>query len=239
MQNALSGDLEGHRTPPAVNPASASNPGSTTPALPPVSLDALFEKWAAETKPSASTRSTWRGHVNTLKAKFPTKAHDAGSITTEDMIAFKDGLLVEGPKGKPLSAKTINDLYLACMRTLFNYGMNNRLLTSNPAEGVKVSGSRKVGRGRLPYTNSEVARLLTLARAETSPARRWLPWLAAQTGSRIGEVAQLWGSFVKQEGGIWYLDIRVAPDAASIKEEGPSGRFLSTRRLSRTGSSIL
>lgn len=214
LRDVLSGDLANQEQSQTTSEASGLNSPSTSSALPPVSLDALFDKWAAETKPSASTRSTWTGHIKALKLAYPAKVDDVGSITTEDIIAFKDTLVAKG-----LAAKSINDSYLACLRTVFNYGLNNRLVPSNPAGGVKVSGSRKAGTGKLPYTNSEVARLLKLARAETNSARRWLPWLAAQTGSRIGEVAQLWGSFVKQEGGIWYLDIRVAPDAASIKEE--------------------
>ena len=103
------------------------------------------------------------------------------------------------------------------MRTLFNYGVDNRLIAENPAVRIKATG--KVGKTRFGYTNAEVARLLEAARMETNPARRWLPWLAAQTGSRIGEVAQLWGRFVKQDDGIWYLDIQPAPDAGTIKED--------------------
>ncbi|MER9683023.1 tyrosine-type recombinase/integrase [Mesorhizobium sp. M0184] len=214
LQNSLSGDLEGHRTAPALTQTSASIPASTTPALPPISLDALFDKWKAETKPSASTLSTWRGIIRSLKAAFPEKADDAGSITTEDMIKWKDHLVVTGK-----TAKTINASYLACVRTIYAYGVNNKLVAVNPGLGVKSAGSRKAGTGRLPYNNDEVARLLELARGETSPAKRWLPWLAAQTGSRISEVAQLQGSYVMEQDGIHYLDIKPAPDAGSIKEE--------------------
>lgn len=181
---------------------------------PSISLELLFERWSYETKPSASTLSNWRGHIRSLAAAFPEKAENAASITAQDIITWKDMLVSSGK-----AAKTINDSYLACVRTLFSFGVNNRLLSDNPGIGVKVAGSRKAGTSRLPYTNSEVARLLVLARGEKHAARRWLPWLAAQTGSRIGEVAQLWGKFVKQEGEIWYLDIRPAPDAGSIKEE--------------------
>ncbi|WP_287304371.1 DUF6538 domain-containing protein [Mesorhizobium sp.] len=213
LQNSLSGDLEGHRTAPAQTSASASIPVSTTPALPPVSLDALFDKWKAETKPSASTLSTWRGIIKSLKAAFPEKADDASSLTPEDMIKWKDDLVESGK-----AAKTINDSYFACVRTIFGYGVNNRLVTANPGIGVKTARGRKASKTRFGYTNAGAARLLELARKETKPTLRWLPWLAAQTGSRISEVAQLWGSFVKEEDGIPYLDIKRAPDGGSIKE---------------------
>lgn len=184
------------------------------PALSALSLDDLFDKWKAESEPSASTLSTWGGHIRALKKAFPEKANDAGSITTEDLIKWKDELVAAG-----LSGKTINDSYFAAVRTVFTYGVNNRLVASNPGIGVKTASGKRAGTSKLPYTNAEVSRLLELARGETNPAKRWLPWLAAQTGSRIGEVAQLWGSFVKVEDGIHYLDIQPAPDAGSIKEE--------------------
>ncbi|MER8546480.1 tyrosine-type recombinase/integrase [Mesorhizobium sp. M1169] len=211
LQNSLSGDLDDHLTTPEADRA------STTPTLPPVSLDALFDKWKVETKPSASTLSTWRGIIKSLKAALPDKADDAGSITPEDLIKWKDDLVESGK-----TAKTINASYLACIRTVFNYGVTNRLVATNPGTGVKVSGGKGGSKGstqRIGYTNDEVARLLTLSRKETHPALRWLPWLAAQTGSRISEVAQLWGSFVKKADGIHYLDIKAAPDAGSIKED--------------------
>lgn len=167
-------------------PAFASIPVSTAAALHPVSLDALFDKWKAETRPSASTLSTWGGHIRALKKAFPEKAEDAGSLTPEDMIKWKDDLVAARK-----SAKTINDSYPAAIRTVFNYGVTNRLVKENPGIGVKAAAGKKAGTSKQPYTNAEVTELLELAREETNPAQRWLPWLAAQTGSRIGEVAQL------------------------------------------------
>ncbi|MER8816302.1 DUF6538 domain-containing protein [Mesorhizobium sp. M0965] len=216
LQSALSGDLEGRLTTPEQSPASASIPPSTAPALAPISLDALFDKWKAETKPAASTLSTWRGVIRSLKATFPTKADDAGSLTPEDMIKWKDDLVATG-----LAAKTINASYLACIRTVFNFGVANRLVKDNPGNGVKMSTGKKSkgAKTRFGYTNAGAARLLELAKQETNPRLRWLPWLAAQTGSRIGEVAQLWGSFVKEEAGIHYLDLKPAPDGGTFKED--------------------
>jgi integrase len=217
LQGSLAGtdhdltEAEGQASTPAVASVPAS--ASTAPTLPPTSLDTLFDKWkAGGTRKAASTLSTWRGHLNALKAAFPDKADDAGSLAPEDIIKWKDDLVAAG-----LTPKTINDGYLACMRTLFGYGVDNRLIAENPALKIKATG--KSGKTRIGYTNAEVSRLLEAAKLETSPARRWLPWLAAQTGSRISEVAQLWGNFVKQEGDVWYLDIQPAPDAGTIKED--------------------
>lgn len=65
--------------------------------------------------------------------------------------------------------------------------------------------------------DSEVARILELASAATEPWKRWLPWLAVSTGSRIGEVAQLHGSHVLELEGIYVVKIAPAIDGGSIK----------------------
>jgi hypothetical protein len=62
--------------------------------------------------------------------------------------------------------------------------------------------------------------LLALADRETKrPDRYWLPWLAALSGARIGEVAQLWGSHVVRADGICALQIALAADGGSRKNE--------------------
>jgi site-specific recombinase XerC len=93
-------------------------------------------------------------------------------VTNLDVIAFKDALV-----GSGLKPRTVNDSYLAALRTVFNYGVANRLIPQNPAERVRVAARRAAIERQLPYDDEEVARLLKLAERETNPARRWLPWL--------------------------------------------------------------
>jgi integrase len=91
------------------------------------------------------------------------------------------------------------------------------MISSNPVENVRVAYSKNSEQRQLPYTDEEVARLLLLAKRETNPARRWLPWLAAFTGARIGELAQLWGEAIRIEHGVYFMQIRAAPDGGSLK----------------------
>ena len=178
-----------------------------------VTLTNLFDRWQAETKPAASTLSTWRGVVRSLREHL--KHDDAGRITADDVIGWKDSLVAAGRSGK-----TINDGHLAALRALLTFGVSNRLLPTNVAVGVRVAAKRKAGEGRLPYTDAEVGRLLGLARGEGAAHLRWLPWLAALTGARIGELAQLWGSRVIIIDGIHVLELRPAEDGGSFKNEG-------------------
>lgn len=196
------------------SPASAFNQDGLSPAGPALSLDAVFERWAVEAQPAASTLSTWRGIVKTFKAAFPHKASDMRSVTADDMVAWKDQLLAAGK-----SPKTINHGHLACISRLFRFAIKNRLATVNPAENVKVERRAKPGAKMIGYTDDEVARLLVLARSQAEPFKRWIPWLAATTGSRVGAVAQLWRSRVTMVNGQHVIEIQPAPDAGTIKTE--------------------
>jgi hypothetical protein len=172
----------------------------------------VFEQWRAETRPAPSTVSNWKGHLTSLQTFV---GHDdVGRLTKQDIVSWKDKLVQDG-----LSGRTINDGYLACIKRLLTYEVDNHRLTENVAGKVSVSTRGQAGQTQLPYATEEVAQLLKLARQETSKPLRWLPWLAALSGSRIGEVAQLWGSSVRRDGDTWVMSIRAAPDGGRLKNQ--------------------
>lgn len=183
-----------------------------------ITLSELFDRWARETSPAPSTRSTWRGIVDSLTAHV---GHgDASRITPENVIGWKDARLASGR-----AIKTINDSDLACIRALYRWGIANRLLKENPAVGVQVAAKRKAGTAMLPYQDNDVAQLLAAAEREPLPYRRWLPMLAALTGARIGELAALWGTSVIEREGVVGINITPSPDGATLKNAG-SERFV-------------
>jgi site-specific recombinase XerC len=120
---------------------------------------------------------------------------DPRQVTADDVVAWKDALLARG-------LTSVRDGHLAAIKTVFNYGVRNRLLKANPAQGLTATHKTRAGNRRPPYDDNEVARLLALADRETRPSRRWLPWLTALSGARVGEVAQLWGNRVVEIDGI-------------------------------------
>ena len=175
-----------------------------------LTLTELFERWKSEVKPAISTTLVWKIVINALTSYL---GHEnVKQITDADVIGWKDYLVTKG-----LKASTINNSYLVGLRTIFNFGVNNKLITHNPAEKVKVAYRKNSEQRQLPYSDDEVARLLWLAKQQVNPMRRWLPWLAALSGARIGELAQLWGSAIKIENGVHFMQIRAAPDGGSLK----------------------
>lgn len=210
----LKGNADGNYSPdpnasrfPAWEMQSVASRGPT----PSLTFDQLFQRWQREAKPAASTITTWRGHVRQFIQHL---GHDdPRRVTRDDVVAFKDALIERGLKG-------VRDGQLATIKRLFGYGVDNGLFASNPAQGVKVARRRSAGDSKLPYTDEEVTRILLLANAETNPARRWLPWLMALSGARVGEVAQLWGRRVTVKDDITVMKIAPAEDGGSLKNEG-------------------
>lgn len=206
---ALKRAARGDYTP---DPAAARFPAFETRASG-ISLTDLFDRWQRETKPAGSTVTTWRGILTALARELGHK--DAGRVTPEEVVRFKDSRVALGR-----SPKTINDSDLACLRALFRFGVANKLITANPAEGVKVSAKKRAGTAKLPYSDADIARLLVHAEKESLPYRRWLPLLLVTTGARVGELAQLWGDRVRVRDGVPVLVIEPAADGGSLKNEG-------------------
>lgn len=177
-------------------------------------FDELFERWRKETRPAASTLSTWQGYVKQF-ATFVGHT-DPHKATEEDALRWKDHLLAKG-------LKDINNGHLAALRRLYGYGLENSAtsgIRSSPFASVKARQKKLAGTGRLPFTHAEVGLILRSARTESLPYLRWVPWLQAMSGSRVAEIVQLWGSMISEDEGIPCIHIRPAPDGGSLKNEG-------------------
>jgi hypothetical protein len=106
-------------------------PADTPPALPTetieqtsLTFETLWKRWELETKPAPSTISTWWGYVRQFEQRL---GHDElRRVTPEDVVLWKDALLARG-------LASVCDGHLAAIKTLFNYGIANRLLKRNPA----------------------------------------------------------------------------------------------------------
>lgn len=206
MKRAASGDY----TP---DPKAQRFPAFERPAVAGVTLTDIFDRWRRESKPAGSTLTTWKSILSDFRRHL--KHDDATRVTDQDVVAWKDSRIAAGR-----SLKTVADSDLACIRRLYAFALSNKLVTTNPAEGIKVAVKKKAGAGRLPYTNDDVARLLKHAEGEGAEYRRWLPILLATTGARVGELTQLSSDRVRFEDGVHVLRIEPAADGGSLKNKG-------------------
>ena len=88
--------------------------------------------------------------------------------------------------------------YLNACKTVFGWALEHKLVSRNPFLDVKVTvAKRKQLRETQAFRPAEwrVVLAASLKVSDTnSPdaaARRWIPWLCAYTGARVGEIAQL------------------------------------------------
>ncbi|GJE83207.1 site-specific integrase [Methylorubrum thiocyanatum] len=179
-------------------------------------LDEWFSKYAEASKLAASTRKRWRPALATLEASV---GHDDLARVTPDNIAdWVDALATDGR-----ADKTIRDVYLASAKALFGWMQGKRKIAANPCAGLRVKVVEgPVLRERF-FTEAEITTILAASlasqrgrlSAEQAAARRWVPWLCAYSGARVGEVMQLRREDIRFEGGVRFF--RITPEAGTVK----------------------
>jgi len=192
------------------------------------SLTGIVTDWWKEAQAAGVKPSTYESYRNTVNNFVAFLGHDdALQVTPMDVVGFKAHRLASiNPRtGKPISAKTVKDSDLAGLRTIFEWAKPNRGLPSNPAADITIQ-LRKRRRTRLAgFTDEEAKALLDAAdahergneRPKTFAAKRWVPWLCAYTGARVGEMAQLRKQDVWQAGDHWV--VHITPEAGTVKTD--------------------
>ena len=166
---------------------------------------AVFDAWAAAAAPARSTVVKWRAIFRHMEARFP----DAGSIPEDEARAWARALVTP-----ERSAGTVA-LWLKAARTVFRWGLAEKLVRANPWREIKVTVPRRTITRDKSFMPDEAAIILAAALASDRPVRRWVPWLLAYSGARVGEILQLRGVDIEQHGAIWAM--RLTPEAGSIK----------------------
>lgn len=171
---------------------------------------------------TAGVRIEWRRYIERL-VRF--LGHDdATRITADDLRRWRDQLLTETTKrGTVRSPVTVRDKYITAVRVTLGYAVEEQQLRENVAAQVVVRQPKALKTRDRSFTPEEARAILSAALqpppARMSPehakARRWVPWLCAYTGARVGEIAQLRGEDVQQVEGVWCL--RLTPEAGAIK----------------------
>ena len=205
-------------------PTSAAKPAMR----PAVSLTGLVEAWWIEAKATGRKPSTYESYSRTFAVLSAFLGHDdAARVTRDDVVRFKDHRLSStNPRnGRPISPRTVKDADLAGLKSVFGWACENGKLAINPAQGVRIQKLRSNPRRR-GFTDAEARAILAASsrvttesrkHSETIAAKRWVPWLLAYTGARVGEIGQLRKEDVKKIGDHWTLTI--TPDAGPVKTD--------------------
>ncbi|MBB2696102.1 UNVERIFIED_ORG: integrase [Rhizobium esperanzae] len=178
----------------------------------------VFEDYVREKQIAESSQKKWRGIIAKVAAEVP----DIRDLTGDWVVGWKDRLLAKG-----LSAVYVRDSHLASLRATCGYAKDNRRIVANPLEGINVAVPRKTITRQKWFTSEETVTILKGSLAAPPPrttremanARRWVPWLCAYTGARVGEIAQLRKQDIQTHDG--YLLISITPEAGSTKDRNP------------------
>jgi integrase len=191
----------------------------STPDLEPVSLNKLFKDYIASLKivgrgREAETR--WRPVFDDL-IRFA-KTDDARKLTKAILMNWRDQRL------KTLAPQTVSKVYLASVRTVLEWAVNNDRLDINVAKTVRQQVPKKISNREQGYTTPEATKILKAAITHvagpkeaptTTVAKKWVPFLCAFSGARIAEITQLRSQDFRMEAGC--LIMRITPEAGTVK----------------------
>lgn len=196
------------------------------PYAPRVSLTKLVSLWWEEAEATGSKVSTQEAYKIAMNLFVEFLGHDdASRVTRQDVINFKDHRLksVNTRTKQRISPKTVKDRDLSGLKTVFGWAVANGKIKVNPAEGVTIKlGKPPKLRGK-GFTDEEAIAILKKANAHEQgkenpkmfSAKKWVPWLCAYSGARVGEMIQLRKEDVRKVGDYWVMHI--TPEAGTVK----------------------
>ena len=208
-------------------------------------LSAAFESWS-KTKPHAteSTRAEWKRAVRyfiELYGDLP-----LGQITKPQLADYRDALLKlprkpskswqrmplpqklasieagEMADKELISPKSVNK-YLTAISALFEKAMKEGLVTSNPAQGLKLDAKHSRD-DRYPFEEAELQAIFSLPMFKEKRQNDecyWTMLLGLYTGARLEEIGQLHLKDIRQQGEVCFLDINSREDDKSLKTASP------------------
>jgi len=185
-------------------------------------LTELLEGWWTEQRAVGLSKATYTNYRGTVRRLIAFLGHDdAKRIGPQDIVRFKDHRLAEG-----ISPRTVKDADLAALKSILGWATSNFKLVSNAAQGVTLRRGRTQTTRSKGFSEEEAAQVLKAAtsarrgkeREKTWLAKRWVPWVLAYTGARVGEIVQLRKQDVSRQGDHW--EILITPEAGTVKAGG-------------------
>lgn len=193
-------------------------------------LTQLLQVWSNRLqKPKLQTIKAYTSLVQQFGAFLGHE--DAGSVTAADVVRWHDHLV----RPETITHETFIKKHRAAIGTVYTYAMGEMGRVAlqafgvappqlNPAR-VKLEGEKRVIGRPKHFTREEATSILKCAMVAEDvengfetynrAAQRWVPWLAAYTGARPGELCQLRGEDFKEIDGI--KCVALLPDAGTIK----------------------
>jgi integrase len=111
-----------------------------------------------------------------------------------------------------MSFKSVNK-HVARLGAILRYCVDEGILTSNPAYGLKVSEKKRADEERCTYSKADIEKIIkSLPRDIATPERYWIPLIGLYSGMRLNEICQLYLSDIIKFDGIWCFSINGEKD---------------------------
>jgi len=195
---------------PTINPPIPSEPKPIPVPLPPAwnveTFSGAFERYLATELDGTSTNT-----ITEYRRRVKVFIDEVGDlplsqITDRVAVHFLDNYLLGERKLKPMT----RNAYAVLFSAVYKCAQRRKVVKSNPFDGQRI---KQVVVHYEPFTDKEIATLFADAKFEVEPVKHktttalpWVSLIAAYTGCRLEEVAQLRAADVKQTGGVWYFE---------------------------------
>jgi integrase len=198
---------------------------------------AIFEAYKKDKQPSPATIEKWSRVFKTLDTENWRAPDWDPQQWLDHLVTMGDRHAEPGSSSSPTrkardrSPRTVNDTWLKAARTVFGWAIRKRLrdaegrrlVETNPFKDCSVtvpkqSITRPTGKA---FTDDEIKTILCASTALGTPmelpaaTRRWVPWMCAYTGARVGELTQLRVQDIEKRacGSV----LLITPDAGTVK----------------------
>lgn len=177
-----------------------------------VDIKDLIEKWWTENSPRWSPRSLKdRERMRKVIEDNFTKTE----ATRDGVRHFKEYLL-----GRELATKTVNG-HIELLSGIFNWGILNGLVETNPAKGMQVRETKKerTRDKRVPFDAEDLRNLFGSEFAQyRGTSKGWVMLVGLYTGMRLEEICQLYVDDIQQsDSGIWCFVVEAKRPDQSVK----------------------
>jgi integrase len=137
---------------------------------------------------------------------------------------------------KRLAPNSVN-AYVQTVRSFFLWAVEHDHISQSPAIVLRHMETGRASDERLPFSDDDLRSYFRQldAKPRLLPVEYWVPRILAYTGCRLGEAAQLCKHDIRQESGIWVIDINERSEDKRLKTRASRRLVPIHRRLIEIG----
>lgn len=188
----------------------------------PVGVYTQFAQFiGADVDPSAITREHFRDFISLLH-QLPQRYTIKKELCDK---SFAELVEIAADNELPLLAPNTVRKKFVFIKSLFSHAFQEEWVDRNRTEGIDVPKGKE--KTRVPFEREEMQIILDATQGAERRSDYWCPRIALTTGMRSNEILQLTKDDVREESGVWLIDVNTDVDVETGK-----------RKKAKTGNSV-